>query len=487
MFRKSLLGIAAAVLLAQPAMAAEVTSDGANALLDTFQRYVGKPAAGETGTVAVKVDGETYLVSFDLQKAAKPLETLGVKVDPAVISFHLTPQDDGTWRVGDATFPEQLQYELPGQKTTYSAGGFKFEGIYDPKIATFTEATVKLARYATQSVMANGSVSAEMADISNDNKATTVADGVATFHVKEMFGAFSEAFNLSAPPSASGASPITKQLSFTLKGRSGTGDIGLDAMHGQALLDLWAFLVAHPSQQQIVDATSELKGLLSAAIPVFDKAKVDATLEDVSIDTAVGSFALKGLGFSFSGTGVTPQAHFGMNWQANGLVIPEQLVRPWQKPFVPTEFVLGASVTGFDVAAGVREAIADFDPAKTPPISPEADAKIGAAFKQGGPIKVTVEPGRLVSELVEIDWSGDVTVTEPKPTVKLTVTAKGLDRALDALQAAAATDQFAAQAIVGLANAKRMGKAGADGATSWLIEVDPDGKTTINGTPVGAR
>jgi hypothetical protein len=74
-------------------------------------------------------------------------------------------------------------------------------------------------------------------------------------------------------------------------------------------------------------------------------------------------------------------------------------------------------------------------------------------------------------------------VTGNKPSGKITITAKNFDNTVTAIKGvtALATPQM----LAGLTMAKGLGKAGADGATVWVVEYAVDGAIKLNGLPLG--
>jgi hypothetical protein len=310
-----------------------------------------------------------------------------------------------------------------------------------------------------------------------------VADGVVTADVHQTVGSVVE----SVKANPGGEQPLGN-FGFTFKSAAATIDLTIAALHSAGLLDLWASVLSHHSGLATdAQGMADIKGKMLATLPVFDSLKETGTINDVGVETAVGTFALKQVGAQINFTGLVPAGHLGFGMRGAGLAVPENLLSPWQKSLVPTDFDITANLDGVDFDAGARAVIAAIDLTKKPVIDHDAGAGITAAFLHNGPIKITVPPSHIVSSTLQLEFKGDVTITQPIPHAHVDVSAKGLDATMDMLKSATRTnpsDPLAASALAMLDMAAKLGKPGSEGAVVWAIDFGSDGAVVINGTPI---
>jgi hypothetical protein len=183
-------------------------------------------------------------------------------------------------------------------------------------------------------------------------------------------------------------------------------------------------------------------------------------------------------------TGVTPHGEFEVGLGFDGLTIPAGLLPPAFAPLLPTaadtDFKL--AIEGLDQV--VKTAIADFDAKATPPMSPQNEAKLAGMLMMGKP-RLIVPPSHISSPSYTLTVQGELAITMPKPTGKFTVSADGLDKTMEIVQAAAKTNPQLQQAVPILTFIKGLAKPGADGKPSWEIALGPDGAVTVNGQKMG--
>jgi hypothetical protein len=126
--------------------AAQISEKGAKALADELAVYLGRGAIVD-GILKVAPAGDAYEVTIDLQKAADGLKAPGAEVDLKVepFRFKAAPAASGTWAVTSDSFPSiSVRQKKPAGEETVDIAvpGYKFEGVYDPKLAAFTSGTL---------------------------------------------------------------------------------------------------------------------------------------------------------------------------------------------------------------------------------------------------------------------------------------------------------------------------------------------------------
>jgi hypothetical protein len=126
-------------------------------------------------------------------------------------------------------------------------------------------------------------------------------------------------------------------------------------------------------------------------------------------------------------------------------------------------------------------AIDKFDLNKTPIIGPEHQAEFLRAALPNGTMTVAMDPNTLKSELYELTIDGSFNVSMAgMPTGKATARLKGLDKTLETLQTAAASDPSVQQAIGPLLAAKGFAKV-EDSQHVWVFESNGAGGFLVNG------
>lgn len=475
--KRTYFGILVAVILAQPAFAGEATEDGAKKLQETFQKYLGS-AAGEGGSLKIKPDGEAYVVSFDVGAALAPFADSGLKVEPAVVTFHVAAQDDGTYKVNDLQVPA-LVVTVKEMKIAYSFDGTSFEGTFDPKIAGFANAESKFGKITYEQVAPDAVVHVAEKDVAGSQTGTAVAPGISSIKQKFTIGSLSEQIE---KPSGGPGSKVNIDFG------SLSADIGIDALHAQSIWDVWAFFVAHPSKEALASSTAELKGLLNGMLPIFDKLDENLQFSNVGVDTPAGRFTLGEFGLRLATSGAVPQGSYALTLSAGKPGMPVGMVKPWQTKLIPSSVSIGATMTGLNLEGAAKQIINDFDLTAKKPLQPDSWQKAGEILWSSGPLKVTMVPSHIESQTLMVQLSGDATINRGgPPSLHLLVSAKGLDETMQTLNDAKGEDPMAGQAVLFVATAKGLAKPGADGTLTWEINVGPDGAPTINGAKLGGR
>ena len=121
------------------------TPEGAQKLSEIFAAYLGKPAAGAPSPVSVAAEGAHYAVAVDVAELAAPFKAAGFSIDPAVVTYALTEQDDGAWCVAIENVPP-ISVHAKEANYKYDFGDYKFEGIFDPALAWFKSGQGSVAK-----------------------------------------------------------------------------------------------------------------------------------------------------------------------------------------------------------------------------------------------------------------------------------------------------------------------------------------------------
>ena len=486
MLKPLLLGFAAAALPILSAAAAPATPDEAARLSTLIERYVGLPAPGEAPRETVTPQGDGYAVTVDLKRSLAALGAFGFSIEPYTVGMMLTPQPDGTWRVqsGD-TAP--LVMHAGTETISLSAKTSAFDGTFDPKLESFsafkqdqtgyTDArdtntfiqsrhTGGVALSGTGVAAANGTVS------TTSHSAGTGAGGEVTFKPKPADPAPG---NPAVPP-ATGAGTTLSYASPATR-----TDTALDRLDTAKVLDLWAFLAAHPSRDSVTGAQDELKGLLRAGLPYLDALRQSGTLDAPSLSTPVGVVSARSLALSYDASGLGGTGRAGLALTAADILVPPAQLPPWSAGLVPTALDLHVGLDGFHATEAAKAAVDAVDLHHDVIITPEQKEQVGRMFLPDGGT-LTLQPSRIATKMLDLSMQGHAALG-PQPGGEVTVTAKGLDAEIAALQAQAATDPGASQVLGPLVLAKNLAKPNPDGSLGWVIDFG-HGPVTINGAPL---
>jgi hypothetical protein len=490
-WRVALFAAAALGALSVAAAAKDLpaTPEGAQKLDGFFAAYLGKPAAGNAATLAVTPEGEDYLVALDIGALLAPLKNVGDSYDAAVMKFKAFEQDDGAWRVEQSDFPTITAHSKRKDvslNSTMTMSGLKNVMVIDPAISWVRNGQASNDKL---DVRAHGSGIDETLDF-GAMQATIAsqasADGALSTGLQETFGgiAFTMAIDLSAmrPDAIAGAN--AKPVNIAARADTASVDAKLDGLKPRPLLDLWAFLVAHPTRAELAADEAPFKALLTAMLASRLSFDENVGMEKLTVQTPRGLVAFDSAKVRLGGAAADSASRFEEHFSASGVALTPGLLPAMFHDLVPTSFDIGFKVSAFDLTAAGAEAIADMHLAgDAPPISAEDDAKVWAKLIGAGPVLIEVPPSHVVAPQLDIAFEGQVRYQSDKPTGTFTVHMRNFDKTMAALKNLGAAAE--GEIIPFLAIAKGMAKTEGDGALTWVGELGADGMMEINGLPLG--
>jgi hypothetical protein len=465
--------LASAALCAAPFAAfaddRPATPEGAQGLDALFATYLGSNAA----TTAPA--GDHYDVTIDVAKMMAPLSAFGVSAEPAQTHFSLTEQGDGAWRVardGDLA----MTFRFGDSHYKAAIDGYKLDGVFDPAIAGFRSLQVGVDKQTVHMV------SPELEETSVTGPLRMTGSGAAA-----QGGGLSGALRQEGGDASvviaevkSGDAATPPPTTFRYSGAA--FEATFDNFHAHETLDLWRFLVAHPSRAELAANESALKDRLRALLPIADKLNEAASFEKLSIDTPMGAVEVGGFRLSIAAEGVPSDRDAEFHLAFEKLALPANLTRA-AADFVPTSIDLGVRFGGLDLRGAVEEAIDDFHLAGDGPIFTDADrAKVDSRIARSSSILVTLLPSHIVAPQLDLSLQGDFEMTSGRSTGKLVVTARNFERMMAAVRSNPAA---APQMLATLTMAQGLGKPDADGALTWVAEYGADGTVKVNGQPLG--
>jgi len=490
--RAALLGGAALIALTAGAAARDLpaTAAGAKTLTDFIATYAGKAAATAPGLV-VTPEGTDYAVALDLAALTAPYKDMGFSYDSGVLNFKVFQQDDGAWRLEQNGFTplsaHAKQTEAQGGGTMdvhMDASGYKNVSVIDPALA-WIRSGAGSADKATVNVRGPGVVEdVDLGPLKADAASKAGADGAVTTMVKEAID--SVVLHLNVDPKAANpkASPDAKPVEFTARSTGATVDVGLDGLKPRTLLDIWAFLVAHPTRPERAANIAALKNLMTVALAAQTSVKENIGAQQLTVQAPQGPFVFEGVKVAVGGANAGAASRFEEHFSTTKISLPPGLVPDMYKDLTPTSFDIGFKLSGFDLAAAGAEWIADLHlDGDGPPVSKEDSDKVFAKLIGSGTVVLDIPPSHLLAPHLDIAFEGKVTYVNHKPTGAVTVRVRDFDSTVAALKGLGPDAEK--QMVPMIAMAKGLAKTDPDGVLTWVGEVGADSIVKVNGLPLG--
>ncbi|WP_032916892.1 hypothetical protein [Mesorhizobium erdmanii] len=465
-----------ALLFCAPAFGQTVDSQGAKQLSDDLSRYVGKQAL-DKGILKVSVEGDAYKILFDFKALAEILPKQGqVKFDFAPYALLVKPRSDGTWNVS-MDFSQSASFEFNGpeglQSTQFSIKDGKGSGVYDPALAAFISGASSLAGMTMASKDAKQQTEASTGAGTATITGTKAANGGVDFTTSQKISNFVETIKFNDPEKGLNFPVTVKSPELSVEA-SGKG------VQTRPLLDLLAFAVANEDEKTLKANQAQLKSLLLAALPVWERIDGNYGFKDFAVDSPLGTFGATQLSTAFGSDGVSQNGKVTYGIKASGLTVPQQLLPSWSVALLPTDIDLNFGGANIDLDSMAKKAIEAFDLNQDPPLSPEFGDQLKADFLAKAP-KVVIGHSTVKNKDLEIALEGEMTSFGEKPDANLTVDVAGFDKIMTRLQDAAKSEPEVGQYVPAALMVKGFAKTLPDGRLEWVVNTKADGSVTING------
>lgn len=464
------VSVAIALFAGSTAFASPATPEGAAHLTEVMQRYLGHTP----GVVSVAPEGETYRLALDATPLLAAAQIKG-HVAPYVIA--LTDLGAGQWQLrGDQAF--DLELDLPEVMTlSVRLERLTSTGLFDEALFSFSKAESVFANLSvTESVATPQGGSNRISYHIDNGRSTMTAAAAPTGGVDASFAydmrGLAEAMVIS--PEGGPGAPLDLTAQAQRYGASGR----IDGLRTERLYALAAWLVAHPSEGALKADQEALKGLIGAALPLFDQLSMDGTLADISLDTPVGTFLARTANIGIDLAGVVPAGHIREAIELSGIEVPEALVPGWVKDLLPESVGFDIALSRYDLAAPARLLLDLVDITATPPLAPDLETALLAAVLPEGLAEITFAPGHVTGADYDLRFEGAMQApVEGMPGGSGRVSLTGVDQIIAALNAAPGGEGR----DIGLGVAMLRGIAKPDGATLvWTIDATKPGTVLIN-------
>lgn len=478
--------LAATLILsaASHAAFAAATAEEAAKITASLQSYFGS----EPGVVTVVPQGDDYTVTLNAAPYLAKLATPGVTValDPVVLTVR--PKGAGQWDVLQKG-SYSLNWSIEGvSSANVRMADTTWSGVFDEASASFLTSTFDIKNATVNQTMTDPAAqlitnsATAYESMSGTSTSTPRGDGsVDISSTMSIAGVISAAKADAAP---GGSAP---PLNYSLSNAKTEYVNSLKGMRSKAVLDLIAWLVAHPSKDMIIKDQQQLKDKVLAALPLWETMDSQVNMSDTSVATMLGSFTLPSASIAVGASGASKNGMLREAFGVSGLAIPPGIAPPWTDGLIPTTLKIDVTAGGVDLDAPVRLFLAQADLSKQPAIPAGSEPAYLAAFAPTNSMKLTLADGEISSPVYSLTYGGDFNISFAGiPTGTATIRMKGLDDVMAKVQAAAAADPMAQQAMAGLVAFKGFGKAEADGGMIWAVDMTQPGKVLVNGIDVSA-
>ena len=477
--------MAATALTGSPrfASAKDATPEGATSLTQVLETYFGKAAPGQPPSVKIVPNGPSYDVSFDSVVWLKALSGLGLTVESKPWQLRLDDQGDGTWHIVSGAFPETNLKGPNGLVQQMRATNWKMDAIFDTALAFLRRASYSADLVTSNLTSPGGNQASSYGPMTAALTASPNANGSINIVMNASLGNY--VVDMTLPdPTIGRAGPL---VHVGIKANQPVLDLKVDGFQSRDWLPMQAFLVAHPDTAAMAAGQADLKAALRKIVPLFQNLVETVSTKDLSFDTAAGNFSGRDIAFGLDTSGAVPNGHFKLSLKGSSLSLPKGRIPGWVSGFMPTLIDLAPEVTGLDLNAAAKELIEDFTLNSATFLSDGDYLKIAQAIMPAGSVKISFGQAHIASALLDVKIDGDMEAGPAKTAGKVNISATGLDAALDALKTAVSYDRNAAQAFGALTIAKGLGKPGNNGALIWAVELTPDRRFVVNGTPFGGK
>jgi hypothetical protein len=483
--RAKLTAVSALTLLlaTSPMAMAAATDEGATHLEEVFQKYLGDTE----DVVSVEADGDNYNLTLDLAKLADSSKMEGGKFEMSSIELTLHDNGGGKWQVSKEG-PFTFLVDVPG--TLHLEGGsddYTMTGVFDEAISGFTSSTAEAKKFNFKEEFTDpkkgtkANVELEILNAKSTSTSAANASGGIDFDAKIDMGAVTEKMDVGADPTAN-----TPAMNLLLSAQSGTTNFKATGFRNQSILDLIAFFVAHKDKDSIIKDQSDLKKIMSAALPLWNTMGTTSEVKNVKVTSPFGEFGMDAMTGAVDTNGAVKDGKFNEKFSLTGLSLPASLVPPWAATMVPKTVNFDVTASGFDLADPASMILASLDLSTPDGLPKDFEKTLLPALLPKGAATISFNQTGIANDTYNLKADATMDVgPAAQPTGKAKISLKGFDEITKAIQAAppeAGLQSSNAMIVV----AKGLAKTESDGSLTWNVEATPDGKILLNGTDVNS-
>jgi hypothetical protein len=454
----------------------DVTPDGAATLQQSILAFLPDTVAN-TGFLSVKALEDAYDIQLDWADLLPLIKDPSIKINGLTpLSILTKPLSDGLWQVdstGNLDVTGEMNVEGLPSRLAYSIGNMQFSGIYDPSIFYMKSGTSTASNITFSSRTGDEDISASMAAMTQTLESTKNADGSVDISSASLITDLQETV----------ASP--KAGAFEIQARTMSADVTVAAARFREIHALVAYGMAHSEKDRLSpDEINDLKGLVKAALPGWNRLDETVSINDVAVTTEMGNGTLGKLGFGFHMAGIANNAEIGMSVSLEKPGFPADRLPEVYLAAVPTHAEIDVSIPNLNVADAANMLIETVDFAKDKPTTPEQDAKLGEALLGGQTMDVAFNKVSLLGDFYDLELNGKMTVNmkvDNRQSTAVSLYARDLDKTIAYLQKNAAEVPEYGQAAFFALMLKGFAVTEPDGRQKWFVEVDEDNNVKVNG------
>ena len=262
--------------------------------------------------------------------------------------------------------------------------------------------------------------------------ATKSANGGIDIAARQEFDGFTETKSFRFPDSNAPFVATMKAASL-LAESTGAG------VRAQSFLDLLAFGIGNADFEKAKANQAELKSLLLAALPLWDKIGGSYALSGLEVTSPVGILRARQVNSVLAADGLRQDGKLSYGFQVSDMEVVSFFLPSWASTLIPTQLDLNLSATNLNLDNPARKLIGSFDLNQDPPVPADVGEEIAADFKASPP-RVIFSKSTIGNANVEVVVEGEMSFAEGKPIVDVTFDATGYDKVLGVLDAAAPSD-----------------------------------------------
>lgn len=459
-----------------------VDQAGATKLQDSLTAYVSK-AAFEKGVIKIAPQGDSYKLSFDFQPIMSMIPDLkGITLNMSPYELSLKPRADANWDVSGPIFPNisvkgQLEEGQPPLTIfDIAIANGQFSGVLDTALAAFSSSQGAFDSMTVKAELPNDRSSTQYGKGEVTTTGVANPNGGVDATAKQTLRDYVETRQFEIPGSGT-------SFPLSIKSPVVTVDSSAKGIRTKAILDLVAFAVANPNEEAAKAKQEEFRGLLLAALPLWENLQGTQTMEGLNVASPVGTLNSSKIDALFSMDGLRDKGEIGFSLKMEEVKAASLFMPAWAPQFVPTfiDFKMRGDNINLDKPA--REFIAALDMNNPDLVSEEVGEKIVAEMMLSLP-RFLIDKSTIRTQLSEFTTQGEFTFDGGKPRYVGVIEAVNFDKTLDALQASAAQEPKLAEVVTGLQMAKGMSKTLENGAIQWNLRAEPDGAIFVNDTMV---
>lgn len=455
---------------------AQATDEGVAHLTEVFQTYLGTTE----GVVSVEIDGDDYFVTLDAAPFAAAAAEAGGSAGMTPLEMTVTDNGDGTW---DVTQDQALSFKFaaPGAiEVKADIASFKSEGVFDEALMSFsssyTEMTgITLVESITDPTAGEMSIDVSAASATYETTGVAGAAGGVDNTVSMVLTAVTEKI---VTPAQDGMPSMP--VSLTAESITQTGKI--NGLRPDAVYQIMAWFVAHPTQDAMIADKAGMKAIVQAGLPFFGAMTTTSSIKNVAVTTPMGGVSMAEMAVDVDLNGLVADGKLREAISVKGLTLPVEMIPAWAVPILPKDLSFDFQVTDFDAAAAANVALGLFDlPAGTEP-GAEFEGAMLAALLPKGTVTISLNPSAFSGDGYALTYEGSMVAgpNMPVPTGTARITLAGIEKLQAVLDAA--PDDIKGQAMMGVGMAQSMAKPGPNGELVWEIDASTPGSLAVNGT-----